>query len=33
VYKRFFSGAKLLEELGGGRILHDGHWFVAASGP
>ena len=29
VYKRFFTAAGLAEELGGGLVLHDGHWFVA----
>jgi ubiquinone/menaquinone biosynthesis C-methylase UbiE len=29
VYKRFFRGAELAEELGGGEVLHDGRWFVA----
>ena len=33
VYKRFFSGASLRTELGSGRILHDGHWFVAVASP
>jgi ubiquinone/menaquinone biosynthesis C-methylase UbiE len=28
VYKRFFTGEGLLEELGGGTILHEGRWFV-----
>lgn len=28
VYKRFFTGASLAAEIGG-RVLHDGHWFVA----
>ena len=28
VYKRYFSPAGLLEELGGGEVLHAGHWFV-----
>jgi SAM-dependent methyltransferase len=28
VYKRFFTGEDLLVELHGGRILHDGRWFV-----
>ena len=28
VYKRFFTGDGLAEELGGGRVLHEGHWFV-----
>jgi demethylmenaquinone methyltransferase/2-methoxy-6-polyprenyl-1,4-benzoquinol methylase len=27
VYKRYFTGAGLATELGGG-VLHDGHWFV-----
>ena len=30
VYKRFFTGAGLLEELGGGTILHEGRWFLLA---
>ncbi len=29
VYKRFFSPETLLDELGGGEILHAGRWFVA----
>jgi len=29
VYKRWFSGQGLAEELGGGTVLHDGPWFVA----
>ena len=29
VYKRFFDAAMLAAELGGGRVLHEGHWFVA----
>ncbi len=29
VFKRFFTAASLLAELGGGVVLHDGHWFVA----
>jgi ubiquinone/menaquinone biosynthesis C-methylase UbiE len=29
VYKRWFTAGGLLEELGGGRVLHDGPWFVA----
>jgi SAM-dependent methyltransferase len=29
VYKRFFSGASLAEELGSATVLHDGVWFVA----
>ncbi len=28
VYKRFFEGEKLAQELGGGEVLHDGRWFV-----
>ena len=28
VYKRFFSGPQLAEELGSGIVVHDGHWFV-----
>jgi demethylmenaquinone methyltransferase/2-methoxy-6-polyprenyl-1,4-benzoquinol methylase len=28
VYKRFFTGAGLAEELGGGEVLHEGRWFV-----
>ena len=28
VYKRYFTGAGLVEELGGGEVLHDGPWFV-----
>ena len=31
VYKRFFTGAGLAEELGGGRVLLDGTWFVAVA--
>ena len=29
VYKRFFTARSLKDELGGGRVLHDGVWFVA----
>jgi ubiquinone/menaquinone biosynthesis C-methylase UbiE len=29
VYKRFFEPEELVEELGGGRTLFAGHWFVA----
>jgi ubiquinone/menaquinone biosynthesis C-methylase UbiE len=29
VYKRWFTGPGLAAELGGGDVLHDGHWFVA----
>jgi ubiquinone/menaquinone biosynthesis C-methylase UbiE len=28
VYKRYFSGEGLAEELGGGEVLHSGPWFV-----
>jgi|SRR5579871_245491 len=28
VYKRFFTPALLMEELGGGQVLHAGKWFV-----
>ena len=28
IYKRFFTGACLLEELGGGDVLFEGRWFV-----
>ena len=28
VYKRYFTGAALAEELGGGEVLHEGRWFV-----
>lgn len=31
VYKRFFDGAELAEELGGGRVLHAGRWFVVVA--
>jgi ubiquinone/menaquinone biosynthesis C-methylase UbiE len=30
VFKRFFTGAQLSSELGGGRVLLDGRWFVIA---
>jgi ubiquinone/menaquinone biosynthesis C-methylase UbiE len=29
VYKRWFTGGGLVEELGGGEVLFDGEWFVA----
>jgi demethylmenaquinone methyltransferase/2-methoxy-6-polyprenyl-1,4-benzoquinol methylase len=32
VYKRYFSPVQLLAELGGGRVLHSGRWFVVALG-
>lgn len=28
VYKRYFKGAELAAELGGGNVLHEGRWFV-----
>jgi demethylmenaquinone methyltransferase/2-methoxy-6-polyprenyl-1,4-benzoquinol methylase len=28
VFKRYFTGAGLVEELGGGEVLHEGDWFV-----
>ncbi len=33
VYKRWFSGAGLAAELGGGRVLHEGRRFVAVEQP
>ena len=33
VYKRFFSGPGLADELGGGETLFAGHWFVAVRSP
>jgi ubiquinone/menaquinone biosynthesis C-methylase UbiE len=32
VYKRYFTPERLLAELGGGRVLHAGRWFVAVLG-
>ena len=29
VYKRYFRPEELVEELGGGDVLHAGRWFVA----
>jgi demethylmenaquinone methyltransferase/2-methoxy-6-polyprenyl-1,4-benzoquinol methylase len=29
VFKRYFTSGALVEELGGGDVLHDGRWFVA----
>jgi ubiquinone/menaquinone biosynthesis C-methylase UbiE len=29
VYKRYFTPAALMAEMGGGRLLHAGRWFVA----
>jgi len=31
VYKRYFTAAGLAAELGGGRTLHEGRWFVAVT--
>jgi demethylmenaquinone methyltransferase/2-methoxy-6-polyprenyl-1,4-benzoquinol methylase len=31
VYKRYFDARSLAEELGGGEVLHEGHWFVAVA--
>ncbi len=31
VYKRFFTGTQLAEELGGGEVLHEGRWFVVVA--
>jgi ubiquinone/menaquinone biosynthesis C-methylase UbiE len=28
VFKRVFTGKELAAELGGGEVLHEGHWFV-----
>ena len=33
VFKRYFTAAQLLEELGGGSVLHAGRWFVAVRSP
>jgi demethylmenaquinone methyltransferase/2-methoxy-6-polyprenyl-1,4-benzoquinol methylase len=33
VYKRWFTGAGLAAELGGGHVLHDGRWFVVVRSP
>jgi hypothetical protein len=33
VYKRFFTGPGLAEELGGGDVLHEGRWFVVVRAP
>ena len=29
VFKRYFEGAALADEIGGGEVLHEGAWFVA----
>jgi ubiquinone/menaquinone biosynthesis C-methylase UbiE len=31
VYKRYFTGEALAEELGGGKVLFEGTWFVVAT--
>jgi ubiquinone/menaquinone biosynthesis C-methylase UbiE len=33
VYKRYFTGQSLAEELGGGEVLLDGRWFVVVRSP
>lgn len=33
VYKRYFAPDTLLEELGGGEVLHAGQWFVVVRSP
>ena len=33
VFKRYFTAGGLLAELGGGRTLHTGDWFVAVASP
>jgi ubiquinone/menaquinone biosynthesis C-methylase UbiE len=33
VYKRFFTGAGLAAELGGGETLYEGRWFVVVRAP
>jgi demethylmenaquinone methyltransferase/2-methoxy-6-polyprenyl-1,4-benzoquinol methylase len=33
VYKRYFIGSELAEELGGGAVLLENRWFVAVSAP
>lgn len=33
VYKRYFAPDALLDELGGGEVLHAGHWFVLVRSP
>jgi ubiquinone/menaquinone biosynthesis C-methylase UbiE len=33
VYKRYFTGLELAEELGEGDILFEGHWFVVVRSP
>jgi SAM-dependent methyltransferase len=33
VFKRVFDSDELVAELGGGRVLHEGRWFVLAASP
>jgi ubiquinone/menaquinone biosynthesis C-methylase UbiE len=33
VFKRYFTGQELAAELGGGRVLHEGRWFVVVASP
>lgn len=33
VYKRYFTGEALAAELGGGRVLQQGRWFVVVASP
>ena len=33
VFKRYFSAAQLVEELGGGSVLYEGRWFVVVESP
>jgi ubiquinone/menaquinone biosynthesis C-methylase UbiE len=33
VFKRVFDGNELAAELGGGRVLHEGRWFVLVASP
>ena len=33
VYKRYFTAGGLASELGGGRVLHGGRWFVGVASP
>ncbi len=33
VYKRYFSAAQLMQELGGGSVLYEGRWFVVVASP
>jgi hypothetical protein len=33
VLKRYFTSGELLEELGGGRVLHEGEYFLVVASP